>query len=242
VELEIDDAGKDSENAEALCRIANRKGRHIYVKSDSSLDDGLEIVTHPMTLSYHMEFMPWRPLLKEALSLGYKSHLADTCGLHIHVNRNSFSGSYDYQEECIARVLYIVERFWEELLRFSRRTQSQLKRWASRYGYKERPEDIMDIAKDCCQGRYTCVNLTNDYTIEFRIFRGTLKYNTLIATLQLVSEICEAAVSMSDEDIGELSWCGFMERISPESCLELIQYLKERRLYINEPVLCEREV
>lgn len=33
--------------------------------------------------------------------------------------------------------------------------------------------------------RYTCVNLTNADTIEFRMFRGTLKLNTLIATLQL---------------------------------------------------------
>ena len=33
------------------------------------------------------------------------------------------------------------------------------------------------------------------------MFRGTLKYNTLIAALQLVNEICDAAFSMSDEEI-----------------------------------------
>ena len=48
VELEIDGAGKDDEYAEKLLDIANMQGEHIYVKTDGSLDDGMEIVTHPM--------------------------------------------------------------------------------------------------------------------------------------------------------------------------------------------------
>lgn len=41
VELEIDDAGRDSENAEISTDLANRRRDHIYIKTDSSLDDGL---------------------------------------------------------------------------------------------------------------------------------------------------------------------------------------------------------
>ena len=242
VEIEIDNGGKSQDNAESLVNIANAVNDHVYIKSDSSLDDGLEIVTHPMSLKYHINSMPWSQVLKHSIGLGYRSHETSTCGLHIHVNRSCFTDNFAYQEECIARVLYLVERFWEELLRFSRRTQSQLKRWANRYGYKERPEDILDSAKRDYGGRYTCVNLTNRNTIEFRIFRGTLKYNTFIATLQLVNEICDVAFSISDEEIRDLSWCGFMERISHEQYPELVQYLKERRLYINEPITCEAEV
>lgn len=242
IELEIDNAGKNEENAEILYRLGNKRESHIYIKADSSLDNGLEIVTHPMSYEYHLRSMPWQAVIERASELGYTSHQSDTCGLHIHVNRDSFTDSYVYQEECIARVLYLLERFWQEFLRFSRRTQSQLKRWANRYGYKEKPEEILNSAKYGYGGRYTCVNITNADTIEFRIFRGTLKYNTLIATLQLVNEICDVAFSMSDEDIASLSWCGFMEKISSERCPELIQYLKERRLYINEPIRCELEV
>ena len=40
----------------------------------------------------------------------------------------------------------------------------------------------------------------------FRIFRGTLKYNTLIATLQLVEKLCNVAVSLSEERLQALSW------------------------------------
>jgi hypothetical protein len=242
VELEIDHGGKDDDNAGTLYDLANRYDNNIYIKSDGSLSDGLEIVTHPMTLEYHLKTMPWRSVVEQALDLGYTSHKSETCGLHVHVNKNSFSDSQSYQDICIARVLYIIERFWEELLRFSRRTEEQLKRWANRYGYKECPADILNTAKRGFNGRYSCVNLTNYDTIEFRIFRGTLKHNTLIATLQLVNLICDVASLLSDEDVARLGWSDFIERIDPNESPELVTYLKERRLYINEPVYCEPEV
>ena len=69
------------------------------------------------------------------------------------------------------------------MLKFSRRSQDQLNRWAARYGYKDRPEEILKAAKKGEYGRYACVNIMNRDTIEFRIFRGTLKYNTLAAAL-----------------------------------------------------------
>ena len=58
VELEIDAGGKDEENARKIKEISNRHGEHIYCKSDGSLDDGFEIVTHPMSLDYHLNTMP----------------------------------------------------------------------------------------------------------------------------------------------------------------------------------------
>ncbi len=78
------------------------------------------------------------------------------------------------------------------------------------------------------------VNLQNYNTIEFRMFRGTLRYDTFIATLQLVDEICRLTVSMDDYDLEKLSWSEFVQRISKDSKPELIAYLKSKRLYINE--------
>jgi hypothetical protein len=108
-----------------------------------------------------------------------------------------------------------------------------MNRWVSRYGYESTPKAILDKAKKNCCGRYAAVNLCNYHTIEFRMFRGTLKYNTMIAALQLVNEICNAAFSMSDEEMQMLSWSDFVADLKES---ELIQYLKERNLYINEPV------
>ena len=236
VELEIDKGGTSADKAESLLDLGNQCANNIYIKTDGSLNHGLEIVTHPMSLDYHQHDMPWGLLTDKALQLGYYSHQTGTCGLHVHVSRSSFSTQYQQQEACISRVLYIVERFWEELLRFSRRTEEQLKKWAGRYGYKHRPADILDSAKQGTGSRYTCVNLQNSDTIEFRIFRGTLNANTLIATLQLVNEICDVAVLMSDAEVAKLGWPDFVERIDPEKCSELVSYLKERRLYVNDAV------
>ena len=237
VELEIDGAGKDDDYATEILDIANMRDDHIYIKSDGSLDDGMEIVTHPMSLEYHKDFC-WEDIMHHAVRLGYRSHQTSTCGLHIHVNRESLGTDQYEQDEVISRILYFVEHHWNELLKFSRRSEYAMNRWAARYGYENSPKAIMDKAKKN-YGRYVAVNLCNYHTIEFRLFRGTLKYNTLISTLELVNRICELAVLMDDEEIAKLSWSEFVAGITEH---ELIQYLKERQLYINEEVTTEEEM
>ena len=241
VELEIDEAGESNRNAQELLDIANEPDlSRLYCKHDGSLSDGFELVTHPMTLEYHENQMPWAELLAQAVDMGYTSHQAGTCGLHVHVSRRAFGETEAEQDAAIARVLYFFEKNWEELLRFSRRTQRQLDQWATRYGYKEQPREILEHAKKGYHsGRYTCVNLQPSETIEFRIFRGTLKYNTLIATLQLVDRVCDAAIFLSDDELKAMSWSAFAAGCTQP---ELVQYLKERRLYVNEPVATEEEV
>ncbi len=238
VELEIDVAGKDCDYADELLEIANEDKEHIYIKSDGSLNDGMEIVTHPMTLDYHKNYC-WEDIMRKAVSLGYRSHQTSTCGLHIHVNKTSLGENNEEQEDVISRILYFVEHHWNELLKFSRRSEATMNRWAARYGYENTPKAIMDKAKKGSYGRYTAVNLCNYHTVELRLFRGTLKFNTLIATLQLVNEICNVAVSLSDDQLQKLSWSSFVETIKDD---ELIQYLKERNLYINERINTEEEM
>ena len=243
LELEVDDAGERDSYAAEVVNIGNSDGSdHIYCKHDGSLDDGFEIVTQPMTLSYHLNHMPWEAVLKKLRQLGYLSHQAGTCGLHIHVSRAAFGETTEEQDACIARILYFFEKHWEELLKFSRRTNRQLERWAARYGYNEQPKDILEKAKGNRYGRYTCINLQNTDTIEFRMFRGTLKLNTLIATLQLVNKICDVALFLSDDELRDISWTSFVSGITNDTYPELVQYLKERRLYVNDFVAGEEEV
>ena len=239
VELEIDLGGKESNNADEILEIGNYSAEHVYIKSDGSLEDGMEIVTHPMTLEYHLNEFCWEDVMHECVRLGYRSHQTSTCGLHIHVNRDSLGKCFEEQEEVISRILYFVEHHWNEMLKFSRRSEYAMNRWAARYGYENNPKAILDKAKKGNKGRYAAVNLCNYHTVEFRMFRGTLKYNTLIAALQMVNHICDAAFLMSDEQMKSLSWSDFVMKITES---ELIQYLKERRLYINEEITTEEEV
>ena len=101
--------------------IGNRINEHIYCKHDGSLDDGFEIVSHPATLEYHTNTIPWKKILDEALEMGYYSHNSGTCGLHVHINRAALGERVEEQENTIARIVYFFEKFWDKILRFSRR-------------------------------------------------------------------------------------------------------------------------
>ena len=240
VELEIDGGGENPMKARKLLAIANRDEELIYIKRDSSLESGLEIVTFPLTLQAHETVMPWGEVMKEALSLGYLGHKAGTAGLHVHVSLAALGDTPEEQDAVVARILYFHEKHWAELLRFSRRTNRQLMRWANRYGYKEQPREILNHAKGShSSGRYTCVNLLNEHTVEFRMFRSSLRKMTFLAALQLVERICEVARNLSDEELKQMSWSTFVSGCTKP---ELVQYLKERRLYVNEPVAAEEEL
>ena len=84
--------------------------------------------------------MPWPEVIRCALDMGYLSHQAGTCGLHVHVNRSSLGDTPEQREDTIARILFFVENHWNELLRFSRRTGKQMEKWAARYGRKDDPK------------------------------------------------------------------------------------------------------
>ena len=164
----------------------------------------------------------------------YRSHQSETCGYHIHVGRKAFGETYEEQEVVIARIVFFVENHWNELLKFSRRTIYAMERWASRYGISENTKETYQKAKSKRLGRYAAVNIeTYQPTIEFRLFRGTLRWQTFAATLQLVDEICRTCINMDDEELEGLSWSSFVLGIK-EDKPELIQYLKSKQLYVNE--------
>ena len=235
VELEIDKGGEDNHNAEKILDVANCSAEHIYCKHDGSINDGFEMVSHPMSLDYHLNRMNWREIFETASEMGYRSHQTQTCGLHIHVSRRAFGKTYEEQEAVISRIVYFVENHWNELLKFSRRTEENINRWASRYGVLTTAQDTYKNAKSRRLGRYVAVNLENCDTVEFRLFRGTLNYKTFVATLQLIDEICTYAINLSDKELESMSWSNFAAMILPKKT-ELIEYLKAKRLYVNEPI------
>ena len=100
------------------------------------------------------------------------------------------------QDAAIARILYFFEKHWEELLKFSRRPPAPPGASGRQVRYTDQPTESLDYVKKCYHGgRYICVNLQNSDTVEFRMFRGTLKTNTLLAALELVDRICDVAFS-----------------------------------------------
>lgn len=230
VELEVDIGGEINENAEKVLDIANNDADRLYIKHDGSIEDGFEMVSHPMTLDYHTNIMCWQAVFDKVIDMGYRSHQTSTCGLHIHVSRSALGTCYEEIEDTVARIVFFVEKHWDKLLKFSRRTEANINRWASRYGISENTKETYKNAKDKHMGRYVAVNLENYNTVEFRLFRGTLKYETFIATLQIIQQICDTCKKLTDDKLEKLSWDKFVKTIKHP---ELIDYLKSKNIYME---------
>jgi len=145
-----------------------------YCKHDGSLHDGFEIVSHPMTLRAH-KTMAYSDMLAELKKAGCKSHSTTTCGLHVHVSRSFFT-----QSEMVKLGLFVYFNK-SRLETFARRTESSYAKFKplNRSNYLESAES---------RNRYEAINFENARTIEFRLFKGTLKFETFMATL----EFCDA--------------------------------------------------
>jgi hypothetical protein len=177
-----------------------------------------------------MECFAWKDVLREAVQMGYRSHQVDTCGLHVHVSRQFFGSPDDGTQDLnVMKFLYFIEKFWEQIKKFSRRTNDQISSWANRYGLRdgETPEQLLNKAKND-RARYRAVNLTVSKTVEVRIFRGTLKYNTFIATIQFVALLARFSKQCAVDDVMAVTWEQLVAAGSEFT--ELQTYLQERGL------------
>lgn len=221
VELEIDGGGESDAKASRILDDSE----FFYAKHDGSLDRGIEFVSMPGDLCYHMNHADWAGLCSRAKEEGYLSHNKGTCGLHVHVTRSEVKN--------VPAILYLIENNWDNWLRFSRRSQAAMERWASRY----HTTNISSLreAQHGGNGRYRCVNFENTNTIEFRMFRGTLKVSTVLATIQMVDHLVKFTNDIADRDadIMNITWDDFINAI-PSSKRELKQYLKDRGISATE--------
>lgn len=225
VELEIDQGGEDERKAQEIMEDIDE----VYAKHDGSINRGFELVTHPCTLDYHLSSGFWKKLTKRAIKQGYRSHQTDTCGLHVHVNKESFN-----DELAIAKSIIFLEKNFAESLKFSRRTEGRLRQWANRYFSDEVINEghtttfLNNINEQKRYGsRYRIVNVTNEHTVEFRMFRGSLKLSTIYATLQFIDSIVKISNKYSLDDILNKNFLDY-EEITDESKTYLNQYLRER--------------
>lgn len=239
VELEMDYG-----NAEAAAkRISDTYGHQLlYFKHDGSLDDGCELVTHPMSPEYMMSESGkamWRDICRQALAEGMRSHDTDTCGLHVHVSRDFFGKSKHLQELAELKLIETVDRLFEPIVLFSRRKRHNIDRWAPKCnapksddGWVKKAERVSSFAK---RDRYHAINVTNSSTIEFRLFRGTLKVDTILATLQFVTGLCHLVKASNPSQMERICWydlCDAVMKHCPVDTTELYEYLVERELIV----------
>ena len=249
-ELETDrghDRGAYCDELQGIEGYAER----FWMTEDSSLDNGVEITSHPMTLAHHIECMPiYEQIGDIARSYGFGSHDGGNCGLHVHVNRSWFGKSTAVQDAGGYKVMRLLQRFERQFMIFSRRMSDNWCHYRTSadytpkktvvkilHGYDDSEPSLMEKAERMKHERShsQCLNFQHSNTYEFRIFRGTLKWTTYFACLGLVDGICRTAVAHGSTWIEDVDWYTLINEIV-ERCSEkyakecLVSYLDEKCL------------
>lgn len=214
---EYDDSGmeypSDTQNAIAHKFIdILSPSKNAYAMWDGSLINGFEIATHPATLKSHLKAFDYKNAFAYLQKKSYMSHNAATCGLHIHLSRRYFGKTREAQLLNAAKMAYIMETYWDEFVGFSRRNYEQLDRW-SRIGnlvgsVKNMTYDelVRGLNRYYEHDKYVALNLQHPNTFELRIFRGTLKYETFIATLTFVDKLAKLIKKTTLNDLTSIKF------------------------------------
>lgn len=210
-ELEVDRGGESSKKVAQIMPLMNREDKgeiFAYCSHDGSIDNGFEIITQPATMEYHNSIKDvYNRTIQKLKSMGYVSHETSTCGLHVHINRDFFP--IDLEPKALRNLVIMFNKFWNELCVYARRPE-----WRSARYARHLPVESCEIDEylHCANksGRhnwhYFALNIANQDTIEFRMFRGTLNVDTILATLQLVNNMAVFASKMSAEDVARMKF------------------------------------
>lgn len=204
-ELEVEVArGKKSKIVKSILKFQkeNNIENHLYFKRDGSLHNGFEVVSQPMTLRYIKQNLKLRDLLKLLTNEGATSYAKGTCGLHVHLSRDYFT------TDEVDKIRLFINKNYKEIYSFSKR-DGHGDRFIMNENYH-----LGHFKNSVSQsGRYWAFNLnTNKNTVEVRIFRGTLSFSRVMASL----EFCEA-ISLYSKAVGFMntgksnSWRDFIE-------------------------------
>lgn len=218
LEVEIHDHRADRlTKAQQIHEVINEgeRGKRAFFENDGSLSNGFEIVTQPMSLPMHQQFWNW--LSNRELVKDLRSHNTSTCGLHVHVNKDNLDKLVQAKI-----VTFVNDPNNKDLI------VAVARRYAEGY-CKIKSKDLNNAL--ATTDRYEAVNVTGRRTMEFRIFKGSLKYESVMAAIEFVN----ALVSFAKDDTGTtadaLKIDNFIEYINNQAANEtttLRPYLNQR--------------
>ena len=166
-----------------------------YLKRDSSIGCGFELVTHPMSYPWAIANFPWE-LLPQLACAGCTTIPAET-GLHVHVSRAGFvSPAHAY------RWMMLIHRNQAPVTALARRCSPQ---WAAF------TDDDRRAAKDHAKGapggfRFRAINTCNRDTFELRVFAASLDVGTVQAALAFSTATVEYTRALTVPDVLADGW------------------------------------
>lgn len=219
-ELEVESGNTD------ISDISNTfRDRRLYFKLDSSINEGVEIVSHPMTFSYmktHKEFFV--QLLKGLEKTKCKSADTQTCGMHIHVSKDGVS------QMQLWKMLDFFRKNKKFVYTMSGRTSvKQLNRYASLGKISKGAQPKM--ARKFWDGadKYTAINILPNKTIEFRIFKGTLNPKKFFKNIEFVDSLLEWTRVESLRGITASNYCQYIKD-NKRKYPNVLQYMEDNEM------------
>lgn len=217
-ELEVESNSGDRVDGSEYVHGKSNRERDFYLKSDGSLNDGFEIVSHPMTLARFQELdLSW---MEGLTNQGFTSWSANTCGIHVHISRDAFkSPSHTY------KFAQFIAMHKTEMTRLGGRDSD---RWATFDGTDRK---IMPYIKGQMHPhRYEAVNFCNNNTLELRFFKGSLRAKRLLSALELTHAVATytGIIDSNDAINGALHWSPFaswVTEMASEDYPNLVHYI-----------------
>lgn len=164
--------------------VAEYSNSFFYMKKDTSIPVyGCEIVTQPATLSKHIDSRYWKTMLSVAKDYGFDAD-NDTCGIHIHISRDYFT-NYDIAKlDCFVNTYDIFKKIARRESHYSQYLKKDFKDWGSQIS-----------------NRKCALNLSNESTVEMRIFKGTIEYKYVMAYIEFCHAISTFIKAISMDEI-----------------------------------------
>jgi hypothetical protein len=205
-EIEIATPGYGYRDYECVESAQDHLGRIGYLKTDSSIGGGFEIVTHPMSYDWAIEKFPW-DLLTDLDNRGCEA--TDATGMHVHLSRAGFSS------DChIYRWMKFIYRNQDPVTTLARRSSSS---WAAFTDNDRR--FVKHYAKGGYGERYRAINTNNTDTFELRIFASSLNPTEVQAALAFAAASVEYTRQLSAYVIcrhGGWSWSAFCDWVAEQ--------------------------
>jgi hypothetical protein len=201
VELEVEFNRQKNETSvapqDSVNKLLNTPKPFTIFKFDSSLVDGMEIVTAPATRAVHIE--RWKPFFEGVKELPFIEARA-SCGLHIHYSRNGVT------DETNGKLLEFITEPANKpfIVKIAGRNKPNTAALAKKrheavnhnclaancYAYPsgggEAPAYTAEH-REFLTGHHDAVNCSNKKTIEVRIFASTLKAEQFFGRLDFVA-------------------------------------------------------
>ena len=185
LEMEIkDNYSKDERAGILLENVGDYEGNtYALCEEDGSLENGFEMVTGYTGLDVHAEQLQY---FKQGLK-GAISHDSDNCGLHVHICKSDMSTLHGAK-----MILFINDQANHKLIKaIARRDSSEYAKIKNKADSKQWLKDAVHYSsvkdrqlRSLNADRYEALNFKNTKTIEFRLFKGSLVYETIMSCLE----------------------------------------------------------